>query len=85
MLIKKNVNENSKFSCKEKKKKKNMCAYKLKKGSLTLACWVVFMLMLLSADFFQNQLKKKKSFMNTIRMSNSLDPDPDLDPCCLQR
>ena len=28
-----------------------------------------------SADFFQNQLFLKKSFKNTIRVSNSLDPD----------
>ena len=43
-----------------------------------------------SADFFQNQLFEKNSFRNTIRMSNSLDPDqarrfvePDLGPNCL--
>ena len=46
----------------------------------------------LSSDFFQNQLFQKRSFMNTIRVSNSLDPDqaqhfvgPDLGPNCLQR
>ena len=47
---------------------------------------------LLSADFFfQNQLFQK-SFRNTIRVSNSLDPDqaqhfvePGLGPDCLQR
>ena len=47
----------------------------------------------MSADFFHNFVKfKKKSFRNTIRVSNSLDPDqgqqfvgPDLDPNCLQR
>ena len=45
-----------------------------------------------SADFFQNQLFLKNSFGNTIRVSNSLDPNqagcffgPDLGPNCLQR
>ena len=49
--------------------------------------------MLLSsfAAFFQNISFSKYSFSNTIRVSNSLDPDqdrhsvnPDLDPNCLQ-
>ena len=47
---------------------------------------------LLSADFFSKSTFYKNSFMNTIRMSNRLDPDqtrhfvgPDLDPNCLQR
>ena len=42
--------------------------------------------------FLKNQLFQKKSFRNTTRMSNSLDPDqaghfvgPDLGPNCLQR
>ena len=46
---------------------------------------------LLSADFFQNQLFSKNYFRDTIRVSNSLDPDqakhfvgPDLGPNCLQ-
>ena len=47
----------------------------------------------LSSDFFfQNQLFQKISFINTISVSNSLDPDqarnfvgPDLGPNCLQR
>ena len=41
--------------------------------------------------FFQNQLFSKNSFRNSIRVSNSLDPDqnrhfvgPDLDANCLQ-
>ena len=41
-----------------------------------------------SADFFQNKLFEKKSFRNTIRMSNSLDlirPDDGLGPNCLPR
>ena len=45
-----------------------------------------------AADFFQNQLISKTSFKNTIRLSNTLDPDqarhfvvPDLGPNCLQR
>ena len=44
------------------------------------------------ADFFQNDLFKKKSFRNAIRVSYSLDPDKaqhfvgaDLDPTCLQK
>ena len=63
---------------------------------LTLAFWVIFHTFLLSAEFFT---KKKKYFMNTIRGTNSLDPDqaqhyvgpdlgpnigPDLGPNCLQ-
>ena len=42
--------------------------------------------------FFQNQLFRKNSFRNTIKVSNSLDPDqarhfvgPDLGPILLQR
>ena len=42
--------------------------------------------------FFQNQLFRKKSLTNTIRVLNSLDPDqarhfvgPDLGPNCLQK
>ena len=45
-----------------------------------------------SADFFRNQLLPKNSLRNTIRVSNSLDPDqarhfvwPDLGPNCLLR
>ena len=44
------------------------------------------------ANFFQNQLFRKKSLTNTIRVLNSLDPDqarhfvgPDLGPNCLQK
>ena len=50
------------------------------------------MLLLLSADFFQNQLFHKNSFRNTIRVSKGLDLDqnrhsvgPDLGPNCLQK
>ena len=47
--------------------------------------------MLLSADFFQNiKIKSKNYLWNTIRVSNTLDPDqdrhsvgPDLGPNCL--
>ena len=57
------------------------------------AWWEIFHAFLSPADFFfQNQLFLKNSFRNTIRVSNSLDPDqarhyvgPDLDPNCLQR
>ena len=45
-----------------------------------------------SVDFFKINFKKKKCFWNTIRVSNSLNPDkaprfvgPDLGPNCLQR
>ena len=44
-----------------------------------------------SADFFSKSIFSKKSYRNTIRVSNSLDPDqtrhfvgPDLGPNCLQ-
>ena len=50
-----------------------------------------FTCVLSSADFFQNHLRKN-SKRNTIRASNSFDPDqarhfvgPDLGPNCLQR
>ena len=46
----------------------------------------------LSADLFQNGLLQTKLFWNTIRVSNSLDPDqaqqfvgPDLSPNCLRK
>ena len=39
--------------------------------------WVIFNAFLLSADFFQNHFFPKKTFMNTTRKSNSLDPDQD--------
>ena len=45
-----------------------------------------------SAEFFQNKFFQKKSFRNTIRVSNSSDPDqarhyvgPDLGPNCLHK
>ena len=50
------------------------------------------MFTLLSADFFKSNFFKKKSFRNTIRVSNSFDPDqdrryvdPDLGWNCLQK
>ena len=50
------------------------------------------MLFLSSADFLKNYFFEKNSFRNTIRMSNSLDPDQarrfvglDLGPNCLPR
>ena len=50
-----------------------------------------FMVYLLCADFFQNQLFRK-ILRNTVRVSNSIDPDQvqhfvttDLGPNCLQR
>ena len=41
------------------------------------------MLLLSSADFFQNKLFSNNSFRNTIRVSNGLDPDQGHN--CLQR
>ena len=45
-----------------------------------------------SADFFSKSTFLKKNFRNTVRVSNSLDPDqarlfvgPDLVPNCLQK
>ena len=62
------------------------------------AFWVILHAFLLSADFSQNQLFDlkinflKNSLRNSIKVSNSLDPDqaqrfvgPDLGPNCLQR
>ena len=46
------------------------------------------MVLLSSADFFSKSTFSKTSFRNTIRVSNSLDPDsvgPDLVPNRLQR
>ena len=51
-----------------------------------------FMFFLLSADFFSKSTFSKKTFRNTIRISNSLNPDqarnfvwPDLVSNCLQK
>ena len=56
-----------------------------------MACWVIFHALLSSADFFSKLILSKNSFANTIRVSNSLDPDQarhfvglDLGPNCLQ-
>ena len=50
-----------------------------------------FLPMMQSVKLLTNQFREKKSFRNTIRVSNSLDPDqarcsvgPDLGPNCLQ-
>ena len=55
------------------------------------ACWVIFMPLLMSTDFFKINIFKK-NFRKTIRLSYCLDPDqtqhfvgPDLGPNCLQR
>ena len=49
------------------------------------------MFLLSPVDFFSESIFPKNSFRNTIRVSNSLDPDsdlhfvgPDLGPNCLQ-
>ena len=59
---------------------------------LTLCPLGVFPALLSSADFFSKSTFSKNSFRNTIRVSNSLDPDqarhfvgPDLGPNCLQK
>ena len=61
--------------------------------TLHLHAELLFILkLLLSADFISKLTFSKKSFMNTIRVSNCLDPDhdrlsvgPNLGPNCLQR
>ena len=54
--------------------------------------WVILHTFLLSAYFFFKINFFEKKFRNTIRVSNSLEPDqarhfvgPDLDPNCLQK
>ena len=60
--------------------------------SLTSCHLEILPAFLLSAEFFQNQLFRKNSLMNTIRVSNSFNPDqtlhfvgPGLGPNCLQK
>ena len=60
-------------------------------GSELFANWVVLNAFLSSADFLQKLTLSKNSLRNTIRVSNSLDPDqtqhfvePDLGANCLQ-
>ena len=59
---------------------------------LTLCPLGVFPAFSSSADFFSKSTFSKNSFKNTIKVSNSLDPDqarhfvgPDLGPNCLQK
>ena len=59
---------------------------------LNSAYLVIFQTFLSSADVFLKITFSKNSFRNTIKVSNSLNPDqarhfvgPDLDPNCLQR
>ena len=61
-------------------------------SGLTIAYLVIFHAFLSSADFFSKSTFSRNSFRNTIRLSNSLDPDlagrligPDLGLNCLQR
>ena len=68
----------------------NRCDYKLPLLNY-LHAWEFSILLLSSADFFQNQLFQK-FFQEHIRVSNSLDPDkvqhsvcPDPSPNCLKR
>ena len=60
--------------------------------SKLFAFWVILHAFLPSVDFFFKLTFSKKSFRNTVRESNSLDPnqarrfvEPDLGPDCLQR
>ena len=60
-------------------------------GTLTLCMRIILHAFLLSVDLFFKLTFSKTPFRNTIRVSNSLDPDqarrfvgPDLDPNCLQ-
>ena len=64
-----------------------MCISTLTKVSQLFACWVIFMLLLLSADFFSKLTFSKNSFRNIICVSKGLNPDwdrlcvhPDLGP-----
>ena len=59
--------------------------------SYKIACWVILQAFLSSADFFSKSTFSKSSFRDTIRVSNSFDPDhalrlvrQDLGPNCLQ-
>ena len=65
--------------------------FRLDVAELTLCLLGIFSHFLSSADFFQKFFFLKNSFRNTIKVSNSLDPDqaghfvrPDLGPNCLQ-
>ena len=65
---------------------------KLNKLDLTLCLQGNFACFFVNTDFFSKSTFSKNSFRNTIRVSNSLDPDqaqhfvgPDLCPICLQR
>ena len=56
------------------------------------ASWEILHALLLSADLFKIKFFFNNSFRNTIRVSNSLEPDqarrffgPDLGPNCLQK
>ena len=56
------------------------------------AYWVILHVVLSSAEILSKSTFSKHSFTNTIRLSNSLDPDqarrsvrPDLGPSCLQK
>ena len=64
------------------------CPEKVWLGELTIpfSCWIVFMLVLSSADFFSKLNSSKKSFRNIVRVSNSLDQGSvgsELGPNCL--
>ena len=63
----------------------------IRKSFRKFECCVILHTFLSSADFFKNHFFPKNSFVNTIRVSNSLGTDqarrlvgPDLRPNCLQ-
>ena len=67
------------------------CTYNTYSDTLNLTYWELYHVFWSSADFSKLTFLKN-SFKNTIRMSNSLDPDqaqhfvgPDLGPNCLQK
>ena len=64
----------------------------LQSDAILLACWVILLAFFRSADFFLQKFYQKYYKLETIKVSNRLDPDqarhfvgPDLDPNCLQR
>ena len=50
-------------------------AFRLMVSKIIFAYWVIFHAFLSSADFFLIGLVLKNSFRNTMRVSNSLNPD----------
>ena len=51
-------------------------------SKLTISLYLFFFIILLFADFFQNHLFLNHSFINTMRVSNDLDPGQDPRSVC---